>query len=226
MELYYAPLSCSLAARVVAEEAGVPIELRQIELYAKTLTREGTSYFDVAPQGRVPVLRLETGELLTELSAILQYLADRAPEKKLAPPWGTLERYRVIEWLSFVATELHKKILWVHYSRQMPEAARERAVTFAPAVFDHLERHLERHLARPTTSHADDGAYLVGDTFTVADAYLVWALKLARIAGLDPDAGRPALAAYRKRVEARPSVRDAFAAESREAVAAIARQPA
>ncbi len=219
MELYYAPLSCSLAARVIAVEAGVPIELRQIELYAKRLTHEGTSYVDIAPQGRVPVLRLDSGELLTEMSAVLQYLADRAPEKKLAPAWGTLERYRVIEWLSFVATELHKKILWVHYSRQMPEAARERAVTFAPAVFDHLERHLARVAA-------SNGGFLVGDAFTVADAYLVWALKLARIAGLDPNQGRPALAAYRKRVEARPSVRDAFAAESPEALAAIARQPA
>jgi glutathione S-transferase len=214
MELYYAPLACSLAARVVAAEAGVPIELKQIELYAKTLTDEGSRYVEVAPQGRVPALRLDDGSLLTEVSAVLQYLADRAPDARLAPPWGTIERYRVIEWLSFVGTELHKKILWVHYSRQMPEAARERAFALAPAVFDHLDRAL------------DGREYLVGETFSVADAYLGWALKLARFAGLDPSTGRPALAAYRKRIDARPSMRDAFAAETPEAIAAIARQPA
>ena len=214
MELYYAPLSCSLAARVVAAEAGVPIELRQIELYAKTLTNEGTSYFDVAPQGRVPVLRLDDGSLLTEVSAVLQYLADLAPDRGLAPPWGTIERYRMIEWLSFIATELHKKILWVHFSRQMPAAARDRAVALAPAVFDHLERALVgREL-------------LVGERFTAADAYAVWALKVARFAQLDVDGGRPALAAYRKRLEARPSVRDAIAAELPEVTAALERQPA
>ncbi len=214
MELFYAPLSCSLAARAIAAEAGVAVELRQIELYAKTVTADGTSYTDIAPQGRVPVLRLPDGSLLTEISAVMQYLADRAPEKRLAPPWGTMDRYRVIEWTSFIGTELHKKVLWVHYSRQMPEAARARAFELAPPVFDHLERALVGR------------EFLVGGAFTIADAYLGWALELARHAGLDAIADRPALAAYRKRVKARPSMRDAFAAETPEAIAALARQPA
>lgn len=213
MELYYAPLACSLVARVVAAEAGLPLELRQIELYAKTLTADGRSYRAIAPLGLVPVLRLPDGALLTELPAVVQYLADLAPERGLAPPWGSLERYRMIEWLSFVATELHKKIVWVHYSREVHEVARAHAFDLAPPVLDHLERSLGGR------------AFLVGDRFTVADAYLVWALELARIGGLDVSTGRPALAAYRSALRQRPSVRDAFAAETPEAVAAMARQP-
>jgi glutathione S-transferase len=189
--------------------------LRQVEMYAKTLTGESTSYYDIASQGRLPALRLDDGELLTEMSAILQYVADRAPESGLAPAWGSFDRYRVIEWLSFVGTELHKKILWVHFSRQMPEVAWQRAFALAPAVFDHIDRHL-----------AGRRDFLVGDRFTIADAYLGWALRLARLARLDPGAGRPALSAYRKRVDARPSMLEAFASETPEAVAAIARQPA
>lgn len=213
IELYYAPMACSLAARIVATEARVPIALRQVEIYAKTLTDTNASYRAIAPLGLVPVLRLDDGALLTEVAAVLQYLADQAPASRLAPPWGSIARYRLIEWLGYIGTELHKKILWVQFSREMTDAARASARALAPATFDHLERQL------------DGRAYLLGDDFTAADAYLVWALRLARIAGLDPLAKRPALASYRARVEARPSVRDAFASEMQEAAAALARQP-
>jgi glutathione S-transferase len=212
MELYYAPLACSLAARIVAKEADVPLALRQVEIYAKTFTDGGDSYLDVAPQGRVPVLQLDDGALLTEVTAVVQYLADVKPDAGLAPRWGTPDRYRLAEWLSFVATELHKKIVFVLFSRVTPDAAKSHARAEATLVFDHLARHLA----------ARD--YLVGDRFTAADAYLVWALQLARIGGLDYAAGRSALAAYGKRMRARPAVAELFEEETPLAIAAQTRQ--
>jgi glutathione S-transferase len=214
MELYYAPLACSLAARIVAHEAGIPLALRQVEVFAKSLTDTGASYLDVSPLGRVPVLRLADGSLLTEVSAIVQYLADLRPAAGLAPPWGTPDRYRLAEWLSFVGTELHKKVLWPLHNRGVPDTVRAYARDAAPRVFDHLARHLAAR------------EHLVGDRFTAADAYLIWALYLARLAGLDPSADRPALAAYVRRQRARPSVAQLVAEETPLAVAALARQPA
>jgi glutathione S-transferase len=213
MELYYAPLACSLAARIVAHEAAIPLALRQVEVFARTLTEGGASYTEVAPLGLVPALRLADGSLLTEVAAVVQYLADLRPESGLAPPWGTPDRYRLAEWLSFVGTELHKKVVWPLHNR-VPDAVRAHARASAPRVFDHLARHLA----------ARD--YLVGDRFTAADAYLTWALHLARLAGLDPGADRPALAAYLRRQRARPSVTELLADETPRAAAALARQPA
>jgi glutathione S-transferase len=214
MELYYAPLASSLAARIVAHEAAIPLTLRQVEVFAGTLTENGASYTEVAPLGLVPVLRLDDGSLLTEVSAVVQYLADLRPEAGLAPPWGTLDRYRLVEWLSFVATELHKKVVWPLFNRGVPGAARAHARQVAPRVLDHLARHLA----------ARD--YLIADRFTGADAYLVWALHLARLAGLDPAADRPALAAYIRRQRARASVTQLLAEEAPQATAAMARQSA
>jgi glutathione S-transferase len=182
-------------------------------VFAGTLTESGASYTDVAPLGLVPALRLDDGSLLTEVAAVVQYLADLRPASGLAPPWGTLERYRLVEWLSFVGTELHKKVVWPLHNR-VPDAARAHARASAPRVFDHLARYLA----------ARD--HLVGDRFTAADAYLVWALYLARLGGLDPSAERPALAAYVRRQRARASVAQLFAEETPLAAAALARQPA
>ncbi len=214
MELYYAPLACSLAARIVAHEAGIPLALRRVELFARTLTETGASYADVSPLGLVPALRIDDGSLLTEVSAVVQYLADLRPEAGLAPPWGTLDRYRLVEWLSFVATELHKKVVWPLHNRGVPDAARAHAREIAPRVFDHLARHLA----------ARD--HLVADRFTAADAYLLWALHLARLAGLDPGADRPALTAYVRRQRARASVSQLLAEETPQALAAMACRPA
>lgn len=225
MDLYYSPLSCSLTARVVATEAGIPLAFRQVELFTKHFT-EGApdggpdagaaSYYAVAPLGMVPALRLPDGSLLTEVAAVLQYLADQRPELGLAPPAGSPERYRVVEWLSYVATELHKKLLWTLYNPGPPAEAKAYARSIAPAAFDHLERHLQGR------------AYLVGERFTIADVYLVWALQLARVAELDPrsagGASRPALAAYLDRLRERPSVKAAFELETPQARAAMQRQ--
>jgi len=212
MELFYAPLACSLAVRVVAHEASIPLALHQVEVFAKTMTDTGASYVDVVPVGLVPALRLDDGSLLTEVSAITQYLADLRPERGLAPPWGTLDRYRMIAWLSFVATELHKKVLWPLFNPGVPNAAREHARACAPRAFDHVERELGAR------------AFVVGDRFTAADAYLVWALHLARLTRLDPGANRPALTSYLERHAARASVRELLAEEAPLAKAAMARQ--
>jgi glutathione S-transferase len=200
MELYFSPLSCSFAARVVAHEAGIPLTLRQVEVYEKTLTATGASYLDIAPFGQVPALRLDDGSILTELPAVILYLAEPPPD----------DRHRVHEWLNFVGTELHKKILWPIYNRGIPDAVRAFARESAPAAFAHVARHLA------------DREFLVGDRFTAADAYLVWALHMARLAGLDIS---PAPAAYLKRMRARPSVAALLAEETPLAVAAMARQP-
>lgn len=211
MELYYAPLTCSLAVRIVAHEAAIPLALRQVDVFAATLTDSGASYRDVAPGGRVPALMLDDGTLLTEVAAITQYLADLRPDSGLAPPAGTRDRYHLVEWLSFVGAELHKRVVWPQFNR-VPDAVRDHARASAPRVFDDLARHLAGR------------AYLVGERFTAADAYLVWALHLARIAGLDPARDRPALAAYIRHQRARPSVQQLLAEETPLATAAMARQ--
>lgn len=214
MELFYAPLTCSLAARIVAHEAAIPLALRQVEVFAKTFTDTGASYLDVAPGGRVPTLKLDDGTLLTEVAAVTQYLADLRPEAGLAPPAGTRDRYHLCEWLSFVGTELHKRVLWPLFNPDVPDAVRTHARAAAPRILDDLARHLATR------------AYLVGDRFTAADAYLVWALHLARIAGLDPARDRPALAAYIRQQRVRPSVQQLLAEETPLATAALARQAA
>lgn len=223
MDLYYSPLACSLTARIVALEAELPLTFHQVELFTKRFTEsaEGADaaeagYLSVAPLGLVPALRLPDGSLLTEVAAVLQYLADQRPELGLAPPPGSLERYRVVEWLSYTSAELHKRILWVLYNPAPPAEAKAFVRTLAPRVFDHLERHLQAR------------TYLVGERFTIADAYLLWALQLARIAELDPRGGepaaRPALAGYLDRLRERPSVKAAFELETPQARATMARQ--
>lgn len=212
MELYYAPLACSLAVRIVAHEAGIPLVLHQVEVFSKILTATGASYLEVAPRGQVPVLRLDDGSLLAEVSAVVQYLADLRPETGLAPAWGTPARYELLDALSFVATEVHKRVLWPQFNSGVPDLVRAHAREAAPPAFDQLERHL------------DGRDYLVGDRFTVADAYLVWALQLAQLAGLEPAANRPGLAAFAQRQLARPSVQQLLAEEGPQARAAMARQ--
>lgn len=212
MELYSTVLSCSFAARVVAREAEIPLDLREVDLFEAKLAKDGAPYAGVVPVGLVPALRLDDGTTLTEMSAVLQWLADQRPESGLAPPWGTPERYRLVSWLSYVGTEIHKKTLWPLFNAGVPDAVKEFGRASAPRAFDHLERHLAGR------------AHLVGDRFTAADAYAFWALYLARFAGLDPAGGRPSLRAYVERHLERPSVRDLLAEEGPRAAAAYARR--
>lgn len=211
MKLYYSPLACSLAPRVVAIEAGVDLELVQVDFRTKRLPETGGDYRDQAPLGLVPVLCLDDGTQLSEVAAIVQYLADRNPAAGLAPPWGSRERYALLEWLSFIATELHKKVLWPIFNRPTEHEAVRFARDAAAAVFDHLERRLAGR------------SYVLGEKFSAADAHLAWALCLCPHAQLELG-DRPALRAYAERVLSRPSVRDAIALETPLAMAAYKRR--
>jgi len=211
MKLYFSPLACSLAPRIVAVEAGVDLDFVQVDFQTKLMPETGGDYRDEAPLGLVPLLELDDGTKLTEVSAIVQYLADRNPSAGLAPPWGSKERYELLEWLSFIATELHKKVFWPIFNRGPSQEAKQFARQAAGAVFDHLER---RFTGR---------SYALGEKFGAADAYAAWAISLCPFAKLDLGE-RPALRAYAERVLARPSVRDAIALETPLAVAAMERQ--
>lgn len=195
MVLFFAPLSCSFAARVVAIEAGISLEYEQVDVFSKALPRTSTSYLTTSPIGLVPLLRLPDGTMLSELLAVSTWLAGERPESGLMPAHGTMDWYRTLSWHSFVSTELHKKVLWLLANPAPPRAVKEFATSVAPPVLDHLERHLV-------------GRELLGARFSIADAYLGWALTLAPILGLSLG-DRPALHAYTKRIQERPSVREA-----------------
>ncbi len=211
MVLYFSPLSCSFAVRVVAMEAGVALDLQEVDVFSKALPGAGGSYLDVSRIGLVPLLRLDDGTLLSEVLAISTWLAEQGPGSGLLPAQGTPERYQVLSWHSFIACELHKRILWPIANPGPPPAAKDYAKSAAAPVLDHLARHL------------DGREHLAGATFTIADAYLTWALTLAPILGL-PLGERPALHVYAKRMQARPSVSSTFAQEVPLARAAMKRQ--
>ena len=199
LELYFSPLACSLASRIALLEAGVDARYQRVDLVSRRLVGHDGDFLAVSPKGQVPVLRLDDGSLLTEGSAVLQYIADLNPAAGLAPPPRDPQRYRLQEWLSFVGTELHKGFLHPAFNpapEDMRAYARERVPkTLAIAA-----------------AHLDANAYLVGDSFSVADAYLVWALMLVHYAGIDLKAW-PSLLAYQERGLGRASVREALACE-------------
>lgn len=200
MELYFSPMTCSLAVRIALYELGEPASFHQVNHRTKQLVAGG-DYLAINPKGQVPALRTREGALLTEVPAVLQYVADLKPELGLAPKAGTLERYQVQQWLNYVATELHKQIFYTIFSPQWPAEAklyvREHV---APEKFDFLSKHLDGREA------------LLGAGFTVADAYLVTALNWSRAAGIDLDRW-PVLTAYVERHKARPNVARAMKEE-------------
>ena len=205
MKLYYSPGACSLAPHIVAREAGLAIDLVKVDL-ATHRTETGEDYFKINPRGYVPALEID-GELHTEVAALVQYLAEQAPASTLLPPAGTMERFRVQQWLTFVSSELHKTFspwLWhAETAESTKQAAREKlAVRFAE---------LDRHLA--------DRPYLTGDTFTVADAYAFTIVNWSNFLKIDLKP-YPNLSAFMARVAARPKVREALKAERLLAAAA------
>ncbi len=205
MELYFAPFACSLASHIAAREAGIPIDLRQVSLSTKR-TVEGDDYLAVTAKGYVPTLRLDDGSLLSENPVVLQYLADHKPEAGLLPPLGTRARYEVLEWVGYVSTEIHKGIFALVFSPASPEEAKSYARALAERKLPLLAQRLEGR------------EFLVGDRFTIADAYLIWALNLCPSAGISLDAW-PSLQAYLARMQARPSVQAAIAYEQERAAA-------
>lgn len=198
MDLYFAPLACSLASRIALYEAGLDAQFIEVGLAAKQL-KSGADYRAINPKGQVPALKLETGEVLTEGPAILQYIADLAPTSRLAPPAGTLERVRLQSWLSTIGSEIHKGIFYLLFNPAVPPEAKAFAKSQLPAKYDQLNRHLE-------------GRTWLQEDFSVADAYLVVTLGWANAIGVDL-APWPNLASYRDRALQRPAVAKAFAEE-------------
>ena len=198
MKLYYSPGACSLSPHIALHEAGLAFQA----IPAPTKTHklpDGTDYYTINPLGYVPLLELDDGTRLAEGPAIVQYIADRAPAKQLAPANGTIERYKLQSWLTFIGTELHKG-----FSPLFNPATPEEYKTIAK---DRLTSRL-----RWVNEQLEGKQYLMGDTFTVADGYLFTVTNWAPRVGVDI-AGLAALGAYRARVAARPAVQAAMKAE-------------
>jgi glutathione S-transferase len=198
MKLYYSPGACSLAPHIVAREAGIAVELKKVDLKAK-LVDGSADYLKTNGKGYVPAIELDDGSLLTEGPAIMQYLADQKPDAGLAPKAGGMERYRLQEWLNFITSELHKAMGTFFNPAVTPD--------WRKAVSDRLEIRcawLAQQLAGKP--------YLMGDKFSVADAYLFTVLNWAPMVKFD--LGKwPVLGEYQKRVAARPKVQETLKAE-------------
>ena len=196
MKLYHTPGACSLAPHIVLLESGAEFEAVVVDLRAKKLA-DGGDYLAINPKGAVPALGLDGGEVLTENATILQYLVDQAGSNDLLPKAG-LARYRVLEWVTFVSTEIHKGFgpLWNPATPDEIKAATREALG---KKFDFIQARL-------------GDAFLTGDAFTIADAYLFTVLRWTAIH--DIDLGRwPGLLAYQARAAARPKVGEALSAE-------------
>jgi glutathione S-transferase len=198
MKLYYFPGACSIAPHIVAREAGIALDLEKVDLGSKR-TATGEDYLAVNPKGYVPALRLDDGSVLTEVSALIQYLADRAPASGLIPAAGTLERYRILEWIGYISTEIHKGFGPLWNAKLAPEA-RAAAVSALSHRLDLVEKVLA---GQP---------FLTGERFTVVDAYLFAVASWAPWVKLDM-APWPKLRDFVARVAARPKVQEALVAE-------------
>lgn len=201
MKLYYAPGVCSMAAHIVAAEAGIPLDLRRVDIRSEPhRVEDGRDLKSISAKGVVPVLELDDGRILTEGVAILLYLADLKPEAMLAPAQDSFERYRLQEWLTFISSELHKTFSpWLfhpEYGAQAADVARERL----KPRFDVLEALLTHH------------DYLVGDRFSIADAYCFTIMNWSKGRGIDLGAW-PNLMRYLSGVAERPGVHATLVAE-------------
>jgi glutathione S-transferase len=198
MKLYYSPGACSLSPHIVLRESGLPFELVLASTKSHKLL-DGTDYYSINPKGYVPLLELDNGERLSEGPAIVQYIADQVPDRALAPANGTMARYRLQEWLNFITSEVHK-IIGLLFNPATPEEYR-------PAV---KERVLGR--LKWVDSQLEGKAYLMGDRFCVADAYLFTVTNWTKVVGIDIS-GLPNLGAFMGRIAARPAVQEAMKAE-------------
>ncbi|HMM51077.1 MAG TPA: glutathione transferase GstA [Burkholderiaceae bacterium] len=198
MKLYYSPGACSLSPHIVLHEAGLPFET----VLASTKTHklpDGTDYYSINPRGYVPLLEFDDGQRLTEGPVIVQWIADQVPQKRLAPPAGTMPRYRVMEWLNFVSAELHKQFSPL-FNPAYPEEAK--------AI--NREKLLGRYAW--VDEQLAGRQYLMGDEYSVADAYLYTVTRWTVPMKLDISS-RANLAAFMARVGQRPAVQRALAAE-------------
>lgn len=197
MKLYYSPGACSLAPHIALAEAGQQYKLARVDLAKHTL-EDGSDYYKVNPKGYVPLLEFDDGTRLTEVAVLLQYIADRQPGT-LAPAFGANNRYQLMEWLNFIATEIHKGFgpLW---DAAAPEVTKESAKAKLGKRFAIVEEPLSKH------------AYLTGESFTIADAYLFTIVNWAGMLKVDL-APWPSLKAFMARVAARPKVQAALKEE-------------
>jgi glutathione S-transferase len=197
MKLYYAPGACSLSPHIVARELGLPIQLQKVSTKDKTM-EGGGDFWKVNPRGYVPALELDNGQVLTEGPAIVQYLADQKPEAGLAPKNGTIERYRLQEWLNFLTSEVHKSFSPL-FKPNTPEEYKKISRDNLAGRFDWLDKQLAGK------------EYLLG-SFSVADAYLFVLLGWTKPTQIDLSRW-PNLASFHKRVGSRPKVKEALQAE-------------
>ena len=197
MKLYYSPGACSLAPHIALAESGLPYATKIVDLKKHTLA-DGADYYAINAKGYVPLLELDDGSHLSEVAVILQYIADRKPGT-LAPTLGSIERYRLMEWLNFIATEVHKQFSPLWYPTT-PDATKEAQRAKLASRFDLIAKTLS---AQP---------YLTGERFGIADAYLFTMLNWAPMLKFDL-APWPALQAFLARVAARPAVHAVLVAE-------------
>jgi glutathione S-transferase len=198
MELFFSPLSCSLASRIALYEAGLPADYTRVDGKTKT-TDDGRNYLDINPRGQVPALKIEGGEVLTENVSVLQYLGELAPAAGLVPS-SSIERVRMRKWLGFINSELHVSALGLMFSSRASDATKADAAERAR----HALAHLDKHLA---------GREWLTGSFTVADAYLAVVSNWTQALRVKLDA-YPNVLAHQKRVFTRPAARRAMTEEA------------
>ena len=198
MKLYYSPGACSMAPHIVAREAGYQLDLEKVDIPNKK-TAGGEDFWQINPKGYVPALTLDNGQVLTEVGVIIQYLADQKPESGLAPKAGTMERYHLMEAVNFAATEIHKQIGALFNPKMTPEM-KEVQLGVIERRFNALEKALEGK------------QYVMGEKFSVADAYLFTVLNWTGMHKID--LGKwPNIKGFMARVAARPKVQETLKAE-------------
>lgn len=202
MKLYYSPLACSFSVDIALREAGLAFELERVDTKAKK-TASGRPYLEINPKGYVPALELDDGSVITEAAAVLQYVADESRGAELAPRAGTLDRVRLQEWLNWTASELHKSFAPL-FDPKLSDERKQEARTEVGRWLDFLEGQLEGR------------EFLLGHSFSVADAYCYAVLNWTRFTGIALQ-GHPHVAAYLARIAERPAVKEAFAAETKPA---------
>jgi glutathione S-transferase len=198
MKLFYAPGACSHAPHILLREAGLNFTLEKVDLASKK-TETGADFTQINPNGYVPALQLDNGEVITEGPAIDQYIADLVPAKGLAPANGTPARYKMQSWLNFISTEIHKQF-GPMFSKTTPDEYKTVLIDKIKTRFDTVNAHLAKH------------SFLMGDGFTAPDAYLYTVVGWAKYFDIGLDKW-PALKAFMERVAARPSAMAAAKAE-------------
>jgi glutathione S-transferase len=199
MKLYYSPAACSLAVHIALREAGIAAELVSVDL-AKHQLADGSDYLAIQPRGYVPLLELDDGSRHSEASALLQYVAESNPQANLLPAPGLPERLQVLQWVTFVATELHKVFSPWLWHKETADSTRKAVKDKLASRFAELEQVLATR------------AFVAGDRFSIADAYAFTIVRWAPMLGMSLKA-YPRLEAYLQRIAARPAVQSALQAE-------------